>query len=75
MTGCGKKTRSKIKQKAINIILSLDPERLAIVVRMLERHHGGMPMDEASRLCREEARAEGLLPDGAVYPLDDGRVV
>ena len=68
-------TRSKVRQEAIDIIFRVDPEHLAIVVRMLERHHGGMPMDEASRLCREEARAEGLLPDGAVYPLDDGMVV
>ena len=62
-------TGSKVKQEAIDILLALDPERLAIVVRMLERYEDGMPIDEAVGLAWEEMADAGLLPDGAVFRL------
>ena len=53
--------RSAVKQKAADIILALPPERLPIIVRLMERVRDGMSIDEAKRLFWQEAADEGLL--------------
>ena len=53
--------RPAVKQRAVDIILALPPERLPIIGRLLTRLRDGMPIDEVKELFWQEAADEGLL--------------